>query len=106
MIPAGGGTQTLIRAIPRGPATEMLLTGRRLDAHAALAVGLVNRVITVETLLSTAMALGRAVADLPPETARAAKVAVRDGLDLPLQQALDLERRLAAAVSACRRTSP
>ncbi len=106
MIPAGGGTQTLIRAIPRGLATDMLLTGRRLDVRTALAVGLVNRVITIDTLLSTAMALGRAVAALPPEATRAAKSAVRDGLDLPLQQALDLERRLAAAVSACRRTSP
>ncbi|HEX7126568.1 MAG TPA: enoyl-CoA hydratase/isomerase family protein [Thermodesulfobacteriota bacterium] len=104
LIPAGGGTQTLIRAIPRGPAVEMLLTGKRVDAGTALAVGLVNRVVPIDALVPAALALARTVAALPGEAVRAAKAAVRDGLDLPLPHALDLERRLAARASARRRS--
>src|ERR687891_2654506 len=45
VIPGGGGTQRLARTIGKQRAMELVLTGRRLDAHAAARMGLVNAVV-------------------------------------------------------------
>ncbi len=56
----------LMRAvIGTGAAREMCLTGRQYDAHEALAIGLVNRVLDPGELLETARALARETASLP-----------------------------------------
>src|SRR6056297_2736182 len=44
IIPGGGGTQRLPRLIGRGKAKELILTGRRVDAKVAHAIGLVNAI--------------------------------------------------------------
>ena len=95
MIPAAGGTQTLPRHVGVPMSLELLLTRRRLSAHEALEMGLVDEVLGGDTLGSRSEAVARAVAALPPGVARATKEAVWHGLDLPLEQALDLEERLA-----------
>ena len=95
MIPAAGGTQTLPRHVGVPRALELLLTRSRLSAHQALEMGLVDEVLGGDTLGPRSEAVARAVAALPPGVARATKEAVWHGLDLPLEQALDLEERLA-----------
>lgn len=102
IIPAAGGTQTLPRVVGRGKALEMLLTGRHIDAVEALDTGLVNRVVPRSKLLPAAEEMARKIGCHNQNAVRYAKQAVIRGLDLPLAEGLELERRLAALTGASR----
>ena len=108
IIPAAGGTQTLPRLVGRGKALEMLLTARRIDAREAGDIGLVNQVVPRRKLLPAAEEIARKISCHSQNAVRYAKQAVVRGLDLPLAEGLELERRLAALTIAGRRyqTSP
>jgi enoyl-CoA hydratase/carnithine racemase len=94
IIPGGGGTQRLPRLIGIGRAKELILTGRRVPAGEALAMGLVGEVAAPEQLAEAALALAERVARNAPVALRQAKRAVDRGAALPLEAALDLENRL------------
>ena len=76
IIPGGGGTQRLTRAIGKQRAMEYVLTGRLFDADTALAWGLVNKCVRKGRWLEEALELARLVAARPPIAARLAKRAV------------------------------
>jgi enoyl-CoA hydratase/carnithine racemase len=88
IIPGAGGTQRLPRLIGVGPAKELILTGRRVSATEALALGLVTRVGT----LDDAKALGQLVCQNAPIAVGAAKHAIDEGAPLELDAALALEQ--------------
>jgi enoyl-CoA hydratase/carnithine racemase len=98
IIPAAGGTQTVPRAVGRGRALEMLLTNRWVNAGEAHKIGLVNKVVPKDQLLSTAKEMASQIAILDPLVIRAVKQAVSRGLDLPMTQGLELEKRLALGI--------
>jgi enoyl-CoA hydratase len=98
IIPAAGGTQTLPRVIGPGKALEMLLTDPWINAEQAQKVGLVNLVVPKDELLKRAEAMARQIASFNPFAVRCAKKAVLRGLDIALEQGLDLEKRLAFQV--------
>ncbi|MCI0888677.1 MAG: enoyl-CoA hydratase/isomerase family protein [Chloroflexi bacterium] len=100
LVPAAGGTQLLPRLLGPGRAIELLLSGRRFGAEDALAYGLVSEVVPRSELVAAATALLRRVLRAPAPALAAAKRALTDGADMPLAAALDLERRLAASLSA------
>ena len=95
MIPAAGGTQTLPRTLGIPRALELLLTRRRIDAAEALGMGMVTRVVDREHLEADVEATALRLAQLDPGAVEAVKQAVWQGLDLPLERALELECRLA-----------
>ncbi|HEY2525089.1 MAG TPA: enoyl-CoA hydratase/isomerase family protein [Candidatus Binataceae bacterium] len=95
MIPGVAGTQTAARRLGLGRALDLCLTGRWIDAKQALAIGLVAEVVPAASLDRAAGALARRLSRLPRERVAMAKLAVWDGLDLPLAEALAMERRLA-----------
>jgi len=94
IIPAAGGTQTLPRLVGRSKALEMLLTGRRLNAQEAYKAGLVNRVVPREELLPTTEEIARKIASYSKMVVRITKQATIRGLDLTLNEGLELEKRL------------
>ena len=96
MIPAAGGTQTVPRAATTSHALDLLLTGRRADSDEALSVGLVTRLTEPDSLRAEACALAKRLADTPQESMAAMKQVLRQGLDLDLVRALELEKRIAA----------
>jgi len=98
IIPAAGATQTLSRTIGRARACEMMVTGHRIDAEEAFAIGLVNRVVPRDELLSTAESMARQIALFDPAAVRKAKQAVVRGSDLTLPEGLKLEKRLATSL--------
>ena len=100
LVPAAGGTQLLPRLLGPGRALELLLSGRRFGAQDALAYGLVSEVVARSELVAVATALLRRVLRAPSPALAAAKRALTDGADMPLAAALNLERRLAAGLSA------
>ena len=94
IIPGGGGTQRLARALGRQRAMEYVLTGRRWDARTAERWGLVNRVVGGGAWLSEAIELGREIAQRPPLAVRLGKRAVLAAAETPLAEGLRQERAL------------
>ncbi len=100
MIPAAGGTQTLPRAVGLSQALDILLTGRRIQSEEALSIGLVTRLTPLESLWVDARRLAGSLAELPAEAVAALKQSLRQGMDLDLARALELEGRLAARLAS------
>lgn len=98
IIPAAGGTQRLPRAVPSAFALELMLTGERFDAQTALRFGLVSRVVPLAQLMSTAEEIAAKVLECGPLAVRAVKQAVLQGREMPLEEGLKLEARLAGQV--------
>ena len=94
IIPAAGGTQTLPRVIGRAGALEMLLTGRWLKAEEARRLKLVNRVVPRRDLLAVARRLAGIIKSYDPTAVSYAKQAITRGLDMSLEQGLELEAKL------------
>jgi enoyl-CoA hydratase/carnithine racemase len=94
IIPGGGGTQRLARVIGKQRTMDLVLTGRRISAEDALALGFVNRVAPKDRWLDEALDLAAVVARRPPLAVKIAKQAVLAAEEMPLAGALDHERRL------------
>jgi enoyl-CoA hydratase/carnithine racemase len=94
IIPGGGGTQRLARAIGKQRAMEYVLTGRRWDAETAQRWGLVNKLAKKGRWLEEAIELARLVAERPPLAARLAKQAVLAAEQTDLEEGLRIERGL------------
>jgi enoyl-CoA hydratase len=93
IIPGWGGTQRLPRLIGRAAAIQLLFTGDPIDAARALAIGLVSRVVEPDTLLGAARDVASRFAAQSPLALAATKRALADGLDRPLAEGLEAERR-------------
>jgi enoyl-CoA hydratase len=100
IIPGYGGTQRLPRLIGAGRALELILTGRRVRADEAAALGLVLRVVPRAQLLAEAEALAGAIAKNGPLAVAAALEAVRRGVEMPLSDGLRLESGLFGILAA------
>ncbi len=99
MVPAAGGTQRLPRLIGITKAKELLYTGEFIDAAEAYRLGLVNRVVPVESLMSESKAIAKKLADNPPLPIKFAKRAINRGMQLDLASALDYEIYCATLLS-------
>jgi enoyl-CoA hydratase len=93
IIPGWGGTQRLPRLIGRTAAMHLLLTGDPIDAAHALRLGLVFNVVESDELLDSARELAGIYAAQAPLALAATKRAVAEGLDRPLAEGLEAERR-------------
>jgi enoyl-CoA hydratase len=93
VIPGAGGTQRLTRAVGKGLAMEMILTGRQITADEALKAGLVNKVVPAEFYLEEAQRLARTIASQPPVAVRLAKEAILKSFDTTIEMGLEYERK-------------
>jgi enoyl-CoA hydratase/carnithine racemase len=75
-------------------ALDMLMSGRWLDAGEALRMKLVNRVVPRDRLLPEVNKVAARIRSNSLPAVRYIKQAVTRGLDLSLQEGLDLESRL------------
>nr|BBH91895.1 short-chain-enoyl-CoA hydratase [Thermogemmatispora argillosa] len=91
LLPGWGGTQRLARLLGPGLAKELIFTGRRVGAEEALRLGLVNRVVPRERLLSEAQELAQHIARNSPIAVQQAKRAINQGLQTSLDQGLVIE---------------
>ncbi|MCB1744297.1 MAG: enoyl-CoA hydratase/isomerase family protein [Gammaproteobacteria bacterium] len=89
-FPGGGGPQRLARSIPQSMAMELILTGDRIDAETALRVGIVSRVVPVDALQASAMALAQRIAGHAPLAVRAAKEVAQAAMSGGFDEAMRL----------------
>lgn len=80
LIPGYGGTQRLPRLVGQGRALELLLSGAPVTAAEAYRIGLVNRVVAADELLTTARAFAQQLAAQAPIATRYILEAVHRGL--------------------------
>ena len=91
IVPGYGGTQRLPRLVGKGRALEMILTGDPIPAGEACRIGLVNRVVPVDQLLTTARELAVRIIGNGPLAVALCLQAVHRGMEMPLDAALQWE---------------
>ena len=94
IVPGAGGTQRLPRAVGKSTAMLACLTGEPLNAHEALAYGLVSKVVARERLIDEAMRVGEQIARHSLPVIVAIKEAVNRAFESSLSEGLLFERRL------------
>ncbi|HEX6443269.1 MAG TPA: enoyl-CoA hydratase-related protein [Stellaceae bacterium] len=93
LIPGYGGTQRLPRLIGEARATELILTGRTVEADEAERIGLVNKVVAGD-LLEAGQAFAREMTGFSLPVLGLARDAIRRAHDLPLHDGLKIEADL------------
>ena len=94
ITPGFGGTQRLARLVGPGMAKQMIYTARNIKADEAMRIGLVNAIYTQEELLPAAEKMAAGIAKNAPIAVRNCKKAINEGLDLPMDKAVELEEKL------------
>ena len=93
LIPGYGGTQRLPRLVGEARATELILTGRSVEAEEAERIGLVNRLVEGD-LVEAGIAFAREMTEFSLPVLGLARDAIRRALDLPLPEGLKIEADL------------
>jgi len=91
IIPGAGGTQRLSRLVGMTKAKELIYTGDIIDANTALTIGLVNKVVPSDNLMTEAKKLARKLLSKSSVALSLAKKAITSGADTNLASGLDLE---------------
>lgn len=102
IIPGAGGTQRLARLVGPARAKDLVFSGRFVDAHEALAIGLVDEVVPAADVYTAAKARVARYVGGPAYAVRAAKEAIDRGLEVDLESGLEIERMLFAGTFATR----
>lgn len=96
IIPGGGGTQRLPRLINYAIAAEMVMLGGMMKADRAHQLGILNRVVTQDLLKEEVVKFAGQLMERAPIALRAAKTALRKGLNVSLKDGLCIEQDLFA----------
>src|SRR3990172_1865316 len=96
VLPGTGGTQRLPRIVGKAKAIELMATGRNFSFEEAVEIGLVNQIFEPEGFFDRVLEYARQF--VPPHKASKAvgfiKRAVCTGFELPIAEALAVEREL------------
>ncbi len=98
IIPAAGGTQRLPRLVGLGRAKDLVLTGRIIDAAEAAAMGLVNRVVPDDEVLSASVELARLILKNGTLAVRLAKLSLNNSSRTGQDSGLLLEQMAQAVL--------
>jgi len=93
IMPGAGGTQRLPRLINPSLARYLIYTGSILTATEALSCGLVTKVVPYGSLMEEAENMASKINEKGPLAVRAAKRAISQGIDLPLEDGLKFENK-------------
>jgi enoyl-CoA hydratase len=85
------GTKLISQIVGLGKAKELVFTGEFVDAHEALRIGLVNKVVAAEDLLDEALSLAHKIGQKSPLALKLSRIAIDQGLHSSFEQTLELE---------------
>lgn len=94
VIPGGGGTQRLPRLVGICRAKELIFTGDIIRAEEADRIGLVNRVVPLDELMTVAREMAKKIATKSPAVLKLAKQAINRGMSTSLESGLAYEREM------------
>ena len=87
LVAGAGGLIRLPKRLPQAIALELALTGEPIDAARALQIGLVNRVVPGDQLMTEALALAGRIAKNAPLAVRLSKQVMKQAAELPEDEA-------------------
>jgi enoyl-CoA hydratase/carnithine racemase len=100
LIPGGGGTQRLSRAVGLSSAMDMVLTGEEMDGERAYALGLVSRLLdSKDAALDEATRIARGMGERCAHALAFAKEAVAESTEGSLESGIRLEKTLFAILA-------
>ncbi|XP_046744782.1 methylglutaconyl-CoA hydratase, mitochondrial [Diprion similis] len=97
IIPGAGGTQRLPRIVGPAVAKELIFTGKILDGEEAHQIGIVNHVVPQnmdgDAAYQAALSIAREILPNGPIGVRLAKVAISQGVEVPLEDGFEIEKK-------------
>lgn len=93
IIPGGGGTQRLSRLVGQCKAKELMFLGDIIDAATAEKIGLVNKVVPIDSLMDEARAMAKKLASKPLVATQMCKAAINASANVDLNAGLDFEQQ-------------
>lgn len=91
ITPGFGGTQRLPRIVGIGKAKELIYTGAIIKADEALRIGLVNKVVLLESLMEEARAMANMIIANAPIAVKLCKDAINRGMQVDMDSAIEIE---------------
>lgn len=94
IIPGYGGTQRLTKLVGPAHSTELIVSGRVIDADEALRIGLINTIFSAETLMDECMKIAEVISSKAPMAVSACLSAIRSAIDLNTKDGMESEATL------------
>lgn len=94
VMPGGGATQRLMRAIGKYKTMKLVLTGETISGVEAAEMGLASEVVPDAAVVARALEIAGTIAAMPPIAVQLTKEAAMAGADAALDTGLLLERRM------------
>lgn len=91
IIPGFAGTQRMSRLIGTSKTKELIYTARIVKGNEAYDLGILNKLVPAEELLSSAEELAKSIMKNAPLAVEKAKHVIQVGSELPLKNAIRLE---------------
>ncbi len=91
ILPGAGGTQRMTRLLGVAKAMELIMLGNAVDADEAARLGLAHRAVDADQLMPAVMTLANELASRPPLSVALIKQCIRQGIEMPLEEALHFE---------------
>lgn len=105
VMPGAGGTQRLPRLIGAARAKEMMLTGARFSAEDAYRMGLVNKVVSIDSLMEEAKNLAKTIAGKDINALKIIKKCINDGLQMDLATGLQYSKTAGTALMGLKKAA-
>jgi enoyl-CoA hydratase/carnithine racemase len=93
-------TPPLVHMVGSRIALELMMTGKTIDAQRAHAIGFVNRVVPYAELMPAALAMAEEIIACAPLSVANARQMVRHTMNMGLEPALEVGRKLAVQLYA------
>ena len=100
VMPGAGGTLRLPRLVGAAKSKEMMFTGARFSAEDALAMGLINKIVPLDSILDEAKALANTIAEKNVHALKIIKKCIDNGTQMDIERALLYAKTAAVAMSA------